>query len=238
MYLTKKSEEEIAATEKQLNGNLQEIFKEPEAKKGEPEVLAKQRRAIGLLTDSKIADMKGILDTMANQIIQVNKRMAAAEREKLEREAKKIPDEVLNLSKTEEELRQDLCRMLAECADLKLSLNRELKRLRREHLSNQNDIAQVTHKIDQHSVKLNNVCERQGLNDQAMASVFKIMKLDHAMDTQDEADREKIYLMGLTNTEDTADLRLKTFQARAGEQVNPTQPPPPLPPTELIKHSR
>ena len=31
------------------------------------------------------------------------------------------------------------------------------------------------------------------------------------MGTQDENDRQKIYLMGLTNTEDTADMRLKTF---------------------------
>ena len=90
-------------------------------------------------------------------------------------------------------------------------LHKELKRLRREHLSNLKDIEQITHKSDQHSKKLNNVCDRQGLNDQAMASVFKIMKLDHAMGTQDESDRQKIYLMGLTNTEDTADMRLKTF---------------------------
>lgn len=161
--------------------------------------------------------MKGILAQMAEQIIQVNKKMAAAEREKLERESKKIPDEVINLTKTEQELRQDLCRMLAECGELKLWLNRELKRLRREHLGNLKDIEQVTHKFDRHAEKLNGVCDRQGLNDQAMASVFKIMKLDHAMGTQDEKDRQKIYLMGLTNTEDTADMRLKTFQAKAGE---------------------
>lgn len=45
--------------------------------------------------------MKGILASMADQIIQVNKKMAAAEREKLEQESKKIPDEILNMTKTE-----------------------------------------------------------------------------------------------------------------------------------------
>jgi len=69
-----------------------------------------------------------------------------------------------------------------------------------------------------------------------MASVFKIMKLDHAMSTQDEIDRNKIYLMGLTNTDDTADMRLKELQKIAGEQVNPPPPPAPRVPNELIRH--
>ena len=43
--------------------------------------------------------------------------------------------------------------------------------------------------------------------------------------------------MGLTNTEDTADMTLRSLQRAAGELVNPSPPPAPLPPTELIKHS-
>lgn len=43
--------------------------------------------------------------------------------------------------------------------------------------------------------------DRQGLNDHAMASIFKVMKLDYALDAQDEIDRESLQLMGLTNTE-------------------------------------
>ena len=33
-----------------------------------------------------------------------------------------------------------------------------------------------------------------------MASIFKVMKLDHALDSQDEVDRQSLNLMGLTNT--------------------------------------
>lgn len=38
------------------------------------------------------------------------------------------------------------------------------------------------------------------MNDQAMASIFKVMKLDHALDAQDEVDRQSLNLMGMTNT--------------------------------------
>jgi len=33
-----------------------------------------------------------------------------------------------------------------------------------------------------------------------MASIFKVMKLDYALDNQDEVDRQNLYLMGLTNS--------------------------------------
>ena len=33
-----------------------------------------------------------------------------------------------------------------------------------------------------------------------MASIFKVMKLDSALDAQDEIDRHSLTLMGLTNT--------------------------------------
>ena len=39
-----------------------------------------------------------------------------------------------------------------------------------------------------------------------MASLFKIMKLDYALDAQDEQDKQKLSLMGLTNTEHYQDL--------------------------------
>ena len=126
--------------------------------------------------------------------------------------------------------------MLMEADGLKDWLHKELKRLRREHLDNLKDVAQLQQKLEKNVGKVNDVVDRQGLNDQAMASVFKIMKLDHAMSTQDEIDRNKIYLMGLTNTDDTADLRLKELQKIAGEQVNPSPPPAPRVPNELIRH--
>ena len=33
-----------------------------------------------------------------------------------------------------------------------------------------------------------------------MASIFKVMRLDHALDEQDETDKQSLYLMGLTNS--------------------------------------
>ena len=39
------------------------------------------------------------------------------------------------------------------------------------------------------------------MNDQAMASIFKVMKLDHALSAQDEIDRLSLSLLGLTNSE-------------------------------------
>lgn len=46
---------------------------------------------------------------------------------------------------------------------------------------------------------MKNVSDRQGLNDKAMASIFKIMKLDYSLAAQDEIDRYSLNLMGLTN---------------------------------------
>lgn len=41
LYLTKKNEEEIESTEKQISGNLQEIFKQPETGAGKADPLQK-----------------------------------------------------------------------------------------------------------------------------------------------------------------------------------------------------
>ena len=97
---------------------------------------------------------------MADQIIQVNKKMAAAERDKLEATNVKVPIEVLNLTKTEQELRIELCNMLSECNELQERLKRDMKRLRREHYGNLQDIAQLVSKLESQSGKVNSVCDR------------------------------------------------------------------------------
>jgi hypothetical protein len=51
--------------------------------------------------------------------------------------------------------------------------------------------------------QLKSVVERQGLNDQAMAALFKIMKLDHALLSQDEIDKDAVFLMA-SHTEQEA----------------------------------
>lgn len=91
--------------------------------------------------------------------------------------------------------------MIAEAKETRDWLQKEFKRLRREHYGNLKDIEQILVSFDQLSGKVKNVTDRQGLNDQAMASIFKVMKLDFALDEQDENDKQNLFLMGLTNTQ-------------------------------------
>ena len=66
LYLTKKNEDEISQTEQKISGQLDDVFKPPPTKPGQPKDLAKQQHTIELLTDSKIAGIKGILAQMAD----------------------------------------------------------------------------------------------------------------------------------------------------------------------------
>ena len=66
--------------------------------------------------------------------------------------------------------------------------------------------------LGQQSQKINNVLDRQGNNDKAMATLFKIMRLDHALDAQDELDKRGLYLMGLTGTRENVDAKLDQLQ--------------------------
>lgn len=116
------------------------------------------------------------------------------------KEYQEIPADVLALTKTEFQLRQSLAMMIGEARETKDELQKEFKRLRREHYGNLKDIEQILVSFDQLSGKVTNVTDRQKLNDQAMASIFKVMKLDYALDNQDEVDRQNLYLMGLTNS--------------------------------------
>ena len=45
-----------------------------------------------------------------------------------------------------------------------------------------------------------------------MASIFKVMKLSSALDMQDECDRDRLYLMGMTNTNVDVDTKLEMLQ--------------------------
>ena len=72
--------------------------------------------------------------------------------------------------------------MIAEARETRDWLLKEFKRLRREHYGNLKDIEQILVSVEQLSGKVQNVTDRQGLNDHAMASLFKVMKLDYALD--------------------------------------------------------
>ena len=155
---------------------------------------------IDLLTDSKIGDVKGLLKSLTESLLKLGKRLTVAETEMYKKEYQEIPTDVLALTKTEFQLRQSLAQMIGEAKDTKDELQKEFKRLRREHYGNLKDIEQILVSFDQLSGKVSNVTDRQKLNDQAMASIFKVMKLDYALDNQDEVDRQNLYLMGLTNS--------------------------------------
>ena len=63
---------------------------------------------VDLLTDAKIGDIKGLMKEMAEHIIKLNKRMIISENEALRKEYNNIPSDVLALTKTELQLKQDL----------------------------------------------------------------------------------------------------------------------------------
>ena len=90
--------------------------------------------------------------------------------------------------------------MIVQARETKDWLTKEFKRLRREHFGNLKDIEQIMLSFDQLSEKVKLVTDKQNLNDNAMASIFKVMKLDFALDSQDEKDRQSLNLLGLTNT--------------------------------------
>jgi hypothetical protein len=108
--------------------------------------------------------------------------------------------------------------MLEDTEDMKAALQTDFKRLRREHISNMTDLEQISVKLGLQTEQLKNVVERQGLNDQAMAAIFKIMKLDHSLLAQDEVDKNSVFLMGANARTDSKPAD-QTDQARASTRV-------------------
>ena len=151
--------------------------------------LTNNMNRIDLLTDAKIGDIKGLMHTMTDQIVKLSKRMQMTETELYKRMYEDLPVDVMALTKTEMQLKQELAQMIGEARETRDWLQKEFKRLRREHYGNLKDIEQILMSFDQLSGRVKNVIDRQGLNDQAMASIFKVMRLDFALDAQDEADR-------------------------------------------------
>jgi len=63
--------------------------------------------------------------------------------EKLKINHNRLPRDILYLSKDEITLRRELAISLEDTEDMKESLNKDLKRLRREHYSNLKDLEQI-----------------------------------------------------------------------------------------------
>ena len=85
---------------------------------------------------------------LAEQIMKLSKRVTVAENEALRKEYDIIPTDVMALTKTELELRQDLALMIAQARETKDWLTKEFKRLRREHYGNLKDIEQILMSFD------------------------------------------------------------------------------------------
>ena len=80
--------------------------------------------------------------------MKLSKRVTVAENEALRKEYDIIPTDVMALTKTELELRQDLALMIAQARETKDWLTKEFKRLRREHYGNLKDIEQILMSFD------------------------------------------------------------------------------------------
>ena len=85
---------------------------------------------------------------MAGQIVLLSKRITIAENDMLRREYENVPVDVLALTKSEFELRQDLAHMIEQAKETKDILQKEFKRLRREHYGNLKDIEQILVSFD------------------------------------------------------------------------------------------
>jgi len=59
------------------------------------------------------------------------------------------------------------------------------------------DIGKVVEEHRKQAIKITIVLERQSLGDEAMAALFKINKIQCAMELQDEEVKKGVFLMGL-----------------------------------------
>ena len=86
---------------------------------------------------------------LAEQLIKQSKRLHYVESDILKKEYENLPIDVMALTKSEIALRQELASMIGEAKETKDWLQKEFKRLRREHYGNLKDIEQILFSFDQ-----------------------------------------------------------------------------------------
>ena len=79
----------------------------------------------------------------------MNKKFQASENEKLKIQHNRLPRDIMFLSKDEVTLRRELALSLEDSENMKETLNKDLKRLRREHYNNLNDLEQIIIKFEE-----------------------------------------------------------------------------------------
>lgn len=123
------------------------------------------------------------------------------ERERLSLNYNKVPKDIAYLTKNEAELRRELVLAIESGEEAILQYNNEVKRLKREHFNNLKELEGCQDKLRSAENLLAKVMERQSLNDNGMATLFKINNISAALEYQDEADREKVFLMGTSEVD-------------------------------------
>ena len=139
--------------------------------------------------------VQGTMNTLFKKVTTLETNFAKSQEEKL-------PFDIERLNNKEINTRREIMMALENVDSHKESLEAELKRLRREHLNNVGAIDKIKEMFTTNSKKISSVLERQSLNDMAMATMFKVMKIDIALENQDETDKKETYLMGKTNGND------------------------------------
>jgi len=124
------------------------------------------------------------------------KKVTILEGNAARKQDEKLPFDIARLSNTEVNTRRDIAIVLETVNSHKEQLESELKRLRREHLANIKTIETCKSLFDANSNKIGGIVERQSLNDMAMATMFKVLKINYSLEEQDEKDKRETYLMG------------------------------------------
>lgn len=117
------------------------------------------------LNESEIMQLKHVMTELTMQVHAIAKKQAEQDADKLKVNNNRLPRDIQFLSKDEVTLRRELALSLEDTEDMKESLNKDLKRLRREHYKNMSDMEQIITKLDLTANQLKNVVDRQGLND-------------------------------------------------------------------------
>lgn len=122
--------------------------------------------------------------------------MTALERKRLQDNFDRIPKDIKYLTKSEAELKRELC-LHIEDAECFLNMQKqELQRLRREHHDNTKTLVEVTENQTETQIVLDDIQSRQSKNDQGMSTLFKLNQISCALEVQDERDKQKVFLMG------------------------------------------
>ena len=84
---------------------------------------------------------------------------------------------------------------------IKQELKIELKRLQRQNGETIKDFEHYKKLFDTLSAKIINTEKNQVLSETAMATIFKLLRIQYALSHQDEVDKQDIFLMGQKDVE-------------------------------------